>query len=870
MRNMKLIFAFSSILIVGAVTANAAFKSSSTGSGVSKPAPPAVCVGDPGTNQPCVITDDSVAFGKVADLKAKVAAGTATKADFEALGITISASVDLDDSDTIAYLNAKVNAIITSGNLTNSKKPADLKSTIDTATTANVALWTIYKTASGASGYPTSGLTSALLTNAGVSSTILSDTDTTIGTLQSNITTSGLSSSLTSTDVENWVVDTAGFSSSTTYAQVQTATTNGWSIANFKAASNNGYTESSGDNTLYGEALTSTYTAACQAEDSSATSCTDLSKTQFQAAKSYSALLVTKKAKVTAGTLTLADLTALGLTTTTLGASPASWELEYLMSQLGTGDSVSKGDWQTTINAFSSQTAAKWKLAQIASGSSDHPTSDLTVTLAETAGGTSGAVANVGATIAQLRSGITTSGLTASSTDAAINNWFAVAAGFPSGTTYADVNTAITNGWTAANYELALTAGGWTNTAAQSTAFGNCKTSATTSTGGAGSCTVSSSSWTAISTAIAAAADSDTDLTAANVTSILSATSTTANSYLDTSNTIHMDYLNQCISGESSPADALSTCASSSNLKKNVKAYQVGMIASLNSGSYTKSSITTTLLKQIGVPDNSANVIGSNNCGTGGNSSCLTALRDAIVSSDLDETATPTNVTNKINELMRAQMVIVANNTSIPAASGTLKSGCSTSYNLPLPDPCGHSQWTCTKVQGPSGWNISGTNVVVPSSSTATGNQNVKIRMSLGIYSPAYTKDVTRTYNIAQAVAASANGYKKFSTSGNNPWGPWNSCIAKGGNLATYSNVNGTYSLDSHMWFAPSTEQSPSTLCCSSKNYKAWVSESEITCRKSGTNGQSKRGGYGNQWWHCNPSQSSYVKTYWCKNLPSC
>ena len=119
-------------LLIGVVTANAAFKSSSTGRGTSKPAPPAVCVGDPGTNQPCVLTDDSVAFGKVADLKTKVAAGTATKADFEALGITISSDVDLDDADTIAYLKAKINAIVTSGNLTSSKKPSDLETTVNT------------------------------------------------------------------------------------------------------------------------------------------------------------------------------------------------------------------------------------------------------------------------------------------------------------------------------------------------------------------------------------------------------------------------------------------------------------------------------------------------------------------------------------------------------------------------------------------------------------------------------------------------------------------------------------------------------------------------------------------------------------------
>ncbi len=276
---------------------------------------------------------------------------------------------------------------MTSGNLTSSKKPSDLETTVNTATTANVALWTIYQTSISAVGYPTSGLTTSLLNNAGVSSTILSDTDTTLSNLQSNITSSGLSSSLSASDVENWIVDAAGFSGTTTYAQVQTATTNGWSIANFKTASSLGYSTSSADNTLFGEALGSSYTAHCRAEiDDDSASCSDLTKTQFNSAKSGSALLATKKTKVTAGTLVLSDLTELGLTTTALGSNPQQWQIDYLMTQLGTGNSVTKADWQTTITAFNSSTAALWKIAQIQSGASDHPTSDLSVSLLTGAG----------------------------------------------------------------------------------------------------------------------------------------------------------------------------------------------------------------------------------------------------------------------------------------------------------------------------------------------------------------------------------------------------------------------------------------------------------------------------------------------------
>ena len=525
-------------LLIGVVTANAAFKSSSTGRGTSKPAPPAVCVGDPGTNQPCVLTDDSVAFGKVADLKTKVAAGTATKADFEALGITISSDVDLDDADTIAYLNAKINAIVTSGNLTSSKKPSDLQTTVNTATTTNVALWTIYQTSISAVGYPTSGLTTSLLNNAGVSSTILSDTDTTLSNLQSNITSSGLSSSLSASDVENWIVDAAGFSGTTTYAQVQTATTNGWSTANFKTASSLGYSTSSADNTLFGEALGSSYTAHCRAEiDDDSASCSDLTKTQFNSAKSGSALLATKKTKVTAGTLVLSDLTALGLTTTALGSNPADWELEYLMSQLGTGSDVTKSDWQTTISAYNSSTAALWKLAQIAAGESGHPTSDLTIALIEAAGATSGVATTVGASLSQLQSDITSSGLTTSSSGTDIDNWVTEAAGFNSSTTFATVNTAITNGYTAANYKLAEDLTGWTTSSTDATHFANCKTSSNSSTGGAGTCSATRATWLTLDTPTFASSWSCGGAASVNLTASCTSTSFSKGDSYSTSGT---------------------------------------------------------------------------------------------------------------------------------------------------------------------------------------------------------------------------------------------------------------------------------------------------------------------------------------------
>lgn len=586
--NKFLPYIASSFLIIATISVHAELRSSSTGSGVAQNTQSPVCIGIGADKTPagCVISANSEGFGLVKTLKTKISAGTVTDTDYTNLGVTINSNVDLDDANTMAYLNEIIGALIPVGNIPTSQTPQDILLTLNAATDTNVALWIIYKTANALPSFPTSGLTNAILDDAGVSPTILTDVGTSIGLLQSEI-----------------------------------------------------------------------------------------------------------------------------------------------------------------INAISLQDAS--------------------------------------------------------------------------------ISTVNVESWI-------------------------------TSTGG-------------VASVIAAAADPNTDITAANVATVLTTTSTIANSYLNTGNAIHMDYLNQCISGSSDAVNDLVTCASSSNLEENLATYQIGKIVTTNSGGYASSSITTALLGQVGVPSNSHSIIGSNTCGSTGTSPCLTELRTALLASNLDETATPAQVIAKVNELMRAQMIMVVANTIIPANSVALKTGCSTSYNLPLPDPCGHAQWTCTKVQGPSNWNINQTNIVVPANSSAKGNQNVTIRMSLNVYTPAYTKDVTRTYSIQEAIAASANGYKKFSTSDNTPWTSWNACIAKGGNLATYANViNGTYTLDSHMWFAPSTEVDPNNLCCSSTNYKSWVSESETTCRKNGANGQSKRGGSGNRWTHCNGSQNSFVKTYWCKNLPSC
>lgn len=496
-----LAISLASIVLVAGLSANAAFRSSSTGKGVAKPAPPVICVDVPATNTPCVETDDSAEYGDVLNLKNKAAASTLAKADIDALGLTIPVSVNLNNADTIAYLNSKLNANIASGNTPSPKKVSDISSLITGATTANVNLWVIGQAAAGGS-YT---ITSAVLNNAGCEASLLADINTTASTLNSNIGSSNLSTSPSVTAVQNWATTTAGFGTGVSYQDVLDATDSGnggWSIADFKAASTKGYSKSSADKSLYDDAMGASYTVHCRAEiDNSSASCTDLTKAQFSSAKTGSALLATKKTKAAAGTLTLADLTSLGLTTTTLGGSPTAYELDYLMSLLDTSSSATKADWQSTITStYTAAKAAKWKISQIAAGDSEHPTSGLTIAMLEAAGMTSGAHTTVGASLAVLKTNITTSGLTTSSNGTAIDNWVTKAAGFNTSTTFATVNTAVTNGYTNTNYKLAEDLVGWTTSANDAAHFANCKTNTNIATGGAGVCSVTRAVWLPLDT----------------------------------------------------------------------------------------------------------------------------------------------------------------------------------------------------------------------------------------------------------------------------------------------------------------------------------------------------------------------------------
>ena len=283
------------------------------------------------------------------------------------------------------------------------------------------------------------------------------------------------------------------------------------------------------------------------------------------------------------------------------------------------------------------------------------------------------------------------------------------------------------------------------------------------------------------------------------------------------------------------------------------------------------STITTDDLDNLvtlGVSNGLINDLKTNStCGASGTESCLAAFNAQKTTSSC--TLENGNAATGVQMQAYIGCVMVEHHTALVASaalggSDAITSGCNQPANLPLPGTCGHSQWTCTLVTAPGDWTLNGMDIVVPASYSGSGSQTVSIEMSLGIYAPAYTKTVSKTYNVAQAVAGANNGYKSYSDAGLNRYLAWQRCTNRGGRLATRgeysSNIGG---LTGRMIFASSpTEGAPNNTNSSSPTqYKhPWN-----TCQGGWPPRSKKRN---NSWW-CGGSQFSGI-TYACAGLPAC
>ena len=271
-------------------------------------------------------------------------------------------------------------------------------------------------------------------------------------------------------------------------------------------------------------------------------------------------------------------------------------------------------------------------------------------------------------------------------------------------------------------------------------------------------------------------------------------------------------------------------------------------------------------------------LLNNNTCGAGGDQNCLAAFNAQKASSSCSLAGGGSASAAQLEAYIGCVMVEhhTANVASAALGGGNnISSGCSSTVNLSIPGTCGHPQWSCTLTSAPSSWTLSGANIVIPANYSGSGSQTATVRMSLNIYSPAYTKDVTKTYNVSAAVSGAQNGKKRYSDIGTsfNPTSARSKCIARGGRLATkdeHNSIGGTQ----EAVFAPNTSNPSVNYSnnCSDSNSYTWC-WSNNTCEANNHYGRARRRSNNGSLW-CKTSQgSSQVNRtiyYTCADLPSC
>ena len=265
-------------------------------------------------------------------------------------------------------------------------------------------------------------------------------------------------------------------------------------------------------------------------------------------------------------------------------------------------------------------------------------------------------------------------------------------------------------------------------------------------------------------------------------------------------------------------------------------------------------------------------LLNNNTCGSGGNQSCLAAFNAQKVGSSCDleggSSATAAQLQSYISCVMIEHHTAVVSTAALGGDS-SITAGCSQSVNLALPATCGHPQWSCSMTSAPSSWSLSGANVVVPASYSGSGSQTVSIQMSLGIYTPAYTRTVSKTYNVAAAVSGAANGVKQFNNgSSEDVRSAQNYCRSIGGRLATKSELASLSGSPSRTMFHWTTDDTDITFACPAPyNGRSWACGN--TCNHT-SGDQPTMIRWSNGGVNCNGSGTSLTIYYACADLPSC
>ena len=591
----------------------------------------------------------------------------------------------------------------------------DWQSTINTiaANEGAAARWKIGQVATNAAGHSASDITNHLL-NTGIGSSF--DSASALGAGVSK-TAAGFGGS----------TDIAGLTSSPNPAQIQTAVLDyiGFSGAMYTAWQGNS------DRANYTLAdFTACYDNTEAARSGGASTCNIDASVWATNSSELTYFAEAKTAVGTAGTvLTEAQLTNSGLTLPTTPSPLPLYARTYLSAQLSLrASATATSDWQEVLDYYNDETAARWFLGAAASANgsarlvsvgmppsgtaasatiADIATSDASEAAFLAAGMSSSALSTTGATIADLQGSIRTSGLTASSTGTDYDNYAAIAAGFGTGTTFANVQTAVANGWTLANYELATNTPGntWTTSQADGTAFADCLSSSDTLTGGSATCSVASSVWNSISSV--ASASSPSDLTDDDLENVIAAAGVTNAAFTDLDNLAdyEADLIRDCM-GTTVSTQNIQSCVSSATTETVNTQKVSGMIAGTYSGTPTVTDFQNAGIGTFDTATGDENVItflNLNVCGSEGTSSCSIALGSAytdasLVSAAGSSTTTKTALLNYLQDALADYTESMGN--SIVGSTSDTGNSCG-NVRIRAPFVCnGNPLFTCTALDG--------------------------------------------------------------------------------------------------------------------------------------------------------------------------
>ena len=654
----------------------------------------------------------------------------------------------------------------------------------------------------------------------------------------------------------------------------------------WQTASDLGYEINATDAALWGEANDgSVSAAACDAEFPGKT-CNQLTKASFENAKSANALITAKIAKVNANTLTSADLlTDLGLSvaSSALSSPILTWQLRYLETVLGTSNSTTKSDWQTTLDNYSTETASKWYVYQIATSSDTsgtYATSNATQALLDACSlSVSSANSALGpATDSQIASYIRSasgglSSLSGSPTDTQLKDFLTEAVGFGDGTTYADFNTAtVTNSWDADDYKSATGQAGWTNSGADRIAFAACKASTDTATGGASSCTTGKSAWSSLSS-LASASD-PSDLTTSDIEGILAAVDTadSDNAFGDLTalTSVETDYITACM-GSTVSSSAMKTCVTAAT----PTSVPVFNIAKKIDGDYS-AALSTTDLTNAGIDDIDTGTgdealltfLNSNTCGTNGTSACSAALGNNCGSGGTSEcgtaslvssgtSATQAQILAYVKSAARSYTQKLAQAAQLPAKSGKR---CS-SISVAAPAPCGvNPAFTCTGVGGWTYTSNSGTGTL-SKQAPITGNlwSKVKIQRKAWWGGSTYTRTISRSVSLS-----AANNSNTSYAYGNTDYGlsptackkAQQACTSAGGTILTWNNLPSGERRNNTKFFYPDSNVTSGWTRYGEMRRQNKTTE-DITLQSNGF-----FPGNNSKWWNHNSSTTSWGNSY--------